>query len=100
LLRAHGIQEPQTEYVFATPRKWRADYCWPDEKIIIEREGGLWKQGRHTRALGFEADCVKYAEATLRGYCVFRASPEQLKNGVALDWVKRALCGKSIQIEA
>jgi hypothetical protein len=66
------------EYRFDAKRLWRADYCIPDYKIIIEVEGGIWTNGRHTRSLGFLGDMEKYNAATLAGYRVYRVEPNKL----------------------
>lgn len=78
LCRAAGLPEPIPEYKFHPLRKWRADYCWPIHKVIVEIEGGAWTQGRHTRGAGFIADMAKYNAAELLGYSVLRYTPQQL----------------------
>ena len=42
LCRAAGLPEPIPEYKFHPLRRWRADYCWPIHKVIVEIEGGVW----------------------------------------------------------
>jgi hypothetical protein len=91
LCRAHGLPEPKREVRFHDERLWRFDWAWIPEFVALEQEGGLWVQGRHSRASGFEADCVKYAEALLLGWVVFRASPKQIQDGTVLSWLQRAL---------
>lgn len=82
LCRAAGLPEPIPEYKFHPLRKWRADYCWPIHKVIVEIEGGAWSQGRHTRGSGFIADMAKYNAAALLGYAVLRYTPQQLGDAV------------------
>jgi hypothetical protein len=82
LCRAAGLPEPSPEYKFHPLRKWRADYCWPIHKVIVEIEGGAWSQGRHTRGAGFVADMAKYNQAALLGYAVLRYTPQQLGDAV------------------
>ena len=82
LCRAAGIPEPIPEYKFHQLRRWRADYCWPIHKVIVEIEGGVWTQGRHTRGAGFLADMAKYNQAALLGYAVLRYTPQQLGDAV------------------
>jgi hypothetical protein len=91
LCQAHGLPRPETEIAFHDVRKWRFDYGWKVQRVALECEGGLWTRGRHVRARGFEHDCVKYAEAVLAGWKVFRASPRQLEDGTAIEWLRRAL---------
>jgi len=69
-----------SEYKFCDTRKWRADYCHPDKKIIIEIEGAVWVQGRHTRGSGYIKDMEKYNEAQKLGYIVLRYTPQQISN--------------------
>lgn len=82
LCRAAGLPEPIPEYKFHPLRKWRADYCFPLHHVIVEIEGGVWKQGRHTRGSGFIADMAKYNAAALLGYAVLRYTPQQLGDAV------------------
>jgi very-short-patch-repair endonuclease len=67
------------EYRFAPPRRWRFDYAWPDKKVAMEIEGGVWIRGRHTRGAGYIRDMEKYNMATKLGWRVFRFTPEQFK---------------------
>lgn len=62
----------EQEYRFHPKRKWRADFCHVDSRTLIEIEGGVWSQGRHTRGAGYIADCRKYNAAVALGYRVFR----------------------------
>ena len=55
---AAGGPELQREYRFAPPRRWRADFAWPQARLLVEIEGGLWKRGRHLTPQGFAADAA------------------------------------------
>ena len=46
--------------------------------MLIEIEGGIWVNGRHNRAAGFNADLEKYMEAGLAGWRVLRFGPDQI----------------------
>lgn len=83
--RAKGLPEPTAEYCFAPPRRWRFDWCWPDAKIVLEVEGGIWTGGRHTRGAGFLRDLEKYNQATLMGWRVLRTTPQTLKSRETLS---------------
>ena len=90
------VNEPQVpagerEFRFHPKRKWRFDFAWPEARVGLEVEGGVWTQGRHTRGTGFSEDCVKYNEAQLLGWRVLRVTGEQVEDGSAVDWVRRAL---------
>ena len=90
--RAVQIPEPTAEYVFAPPRKFRADFCWIEQRIILEVEGGTWVQGRHSRG---EADHVKYNLAASLGYRVFRTTPQKVGNLALYHFIKGLLCASS-----
>lgn len=84
------LPTPVTEYRFHPTRMWRFDLAFIDRRFAIEIDGGGFVQGRHSRGLGIEQDAEKYAEATLRGWRVFRTTPRQVKSGQTITWIERA----------
>lgn len=90
-IRAYGLPQPETEFRFHPVRKWRLDVAFPDRKIGVEIEGGVWVKGRHTTGAGFEADAAKYAEAMCIGWRVLRVTPGQIKRGEAIQWLSKIL---------
>lgn len=90
-LRATGLPAPEPEYRFAPPRRWRFDYAWPDAKVALEVEGGVWIRGRHTRGSGFLKDMEKYNAAAVRGWRVLRCTPTQLPAPATLTLIQQAL---------
>lgn len=84
------LPTPVTEYIFHPTRKWRLDAAWPDHRIAVEVDGGGFINGRHSRGAGMEEDAIKYAEATLRGWRIFRTTPRQVKAGTTVAWLERA----------
>ncbi len=81
-LKVAGLPLPEPEYRFHPDRKWRFDFAYPEKKIAIECEGGVWNRGRHTRGRGFIADCEKYNAAAIMGWKVIRYSGGQLQGAV------------------
>lgn len=91
-IRQTGLPSPIREFPFAFPaRKWRFDFAWPDRLIALEVEGGTWVAGAHSRGRHFEADCIKYAEAAIRGWRVLRVTTDMVTDGRAVGLLKRAL---------
>lgn len=88
-----GLPEPATEFLFHPSRKWRFDFCWPELRLALEREGGIHKTGggRHNRPKGYRDDCIKYSEAALLGWVVLRITADMERSGEALALVERAL---------
>jgi len=91
LLFWEKLPTPTRELRFAPPRRWRFDFAWPEHKLAVEVEGATWTAGRHTRGAGFAKDAEKLNEAALRGWLVLRVTPEQIDDGRAVEWIKRAL---------
>lgn len=81
----------QREYRFAAPRKWRADFAFLDDRLLVEVEGGHWSNGRHNRGSGFEADIEKYNAATMLNWALLRFTTKQVKDGTALRTIKQYL---------
>lgn len=94
-IKAAGLPAPQLEFAFAKPRRWRFDFAWPDRKVALETEGGEWSGGRHTRGEGFTNDCIKYSEAAIRGWKVIRVTGKMIKEGLAIELLKRALASRT-----
>lgn len=86
-----GIPQPEAEYRFAPPRKWRMDYAFREAKVCVEVEGGVWTNGRHTRGSGFIKDLEKYNTAAAMGWRIIRVTPQQLCTTDTIDLIKRAL---------
>ena len=95
------ISDFDMEYKFHPTRRWRFDFCWPQDEIMlaVEVEGGIWTNGRHTRGSGFEKDCEKYNEASLLGYTVIRVTGGHIENGMALNWIERYLIDCEVRSE-
>ena len=98
-LKALKIKQPEREYTFARPRRWRFDFCWVDEKIAAEVEGGIWTGGRHVTGKGFQLDCEKYNHATLLGWRVFRFTAEHIHRGDAVEMIRNLLYLLQVQDE-
>jgi hypothetical protein len=96
LLRAHGFPLPEVEVVFAPPRRWKADYLFRDQRVIVEREGGLFSRNvqaqlAHAAPVHILRDMEKSNAAQLLGYRYLRYTPTQLDSGACLDDLRRVL---------
>ena len=101
-LTAAGVTGWEREVTFHPVRRWLADFLFRDAMLIVEVEGGTYTHGRmgrngramksrHLTPTGFRDDCIKYAEATLLGYRVFRFDTQQVDDGTALRYIEAAL---------
>lgn len=83
---ASSLPAPEIEYPFMRGRLWRFDFAWPREMLAVEVEGAV-----HRIKSRFKGDIPKYAEALLLGWRVLRVGSDQVKDGTALTWIKKAL---------
>ena len=83
-----NIPAPELEFKFHPTRRWRFDYAWPDQKVAVEVEGGVWIGGRHTSGSGFVKDMEKYNFATAMGWKIFRFTPQQLRNSEHIKFIE------------
>ena len=81
MCRANRIDpvDPEREYQFAAPRRWRFDFAWPNQQVAIEMEGGTWTGGRHNTGAGMKNDMEKYNAAVATGWLVLRFTAAHLK---------------------
>ncbi len=92
---AHGLGAPETEVVFAPPRKYRADYLFRAARVIVEKNGAIWRGGAggHSSGRGILRDYEKSNLAQLLGYRLFSFTPQQLVSGEAVEFLKGVFGG-------
>ncbi len=94
LLRALGLDRGMVQqYRPDEKRKHRADFAWPEHRLLLEVDGGTWNGGKHGRGSGIEKDNEKQALAVINGFRTLRASTSQVRSGVAAQWVEAAIAG-------
>lgn len=91
LLHSFGIEKPEREYRFHDTRRFRFDFAWPEYRLAVEIEGGIWINGGHNRGVGYSKDMEKYNLATLRGWRVLRFAPKDIKNENTYLMIKECL---------
>ena len=80
----------EREYAFHPRRKFRADFAYPAERLLIEVEGGTHSGGRHVRGEGYETDCEKYNEAVILGFRVLRFTTNMVSSRKAVKDIQKA----------
>lgn len=88
-----SVKAPLFERQFRiTPaRKFMADFYFPVGRVVVEVEGGGYINGRHSRGAGMESDAEKSALIAQMPARLIRVTPSQVKKGLALDWILKAL---------
>ncbi len=94
LITGRDLPQPVREHVFDPKRKWRFDFCWPQQRVAVEVEGGLNKaQSGHRSKSGIQRDVDKYNAATVQGWKVLRVTADMLKRDPVgfIDLVRLAM---------
>ena len=89
LISEQNLPQPIPEFRFHPTRRWLFDYAWPDQKIALEIEGGVWIGGRHNRGAGFLKDMEKYNAAAILGWRLIRATPSMIASGEAVALIQQ-----------
>ena len=99
---AHGLREPVPEFRFDPGRKWMLDYAWPEARVALEVEGGVFGRGKpcpmckrrragaHSSIERMLSDMEKYNAAAIQGWCVIRCTPDDVQTGKVFEILKRA----------
>lgn len=91
-IRAFRHPTPEREVLFHPTRKWRMDLAWPDLKVAVEYQGGIFsRQASHSSTANIMRDQEKANEAQLHGWILIYANAKTVTSGQAVDWVNRAL---------
>lgn len=90
-LLACKLPTPVAEHRFAPPRRWRFDYAWPERRLALEVQGGLFIQGRHSRGPALLKEHEKLNAAARLGWRVLFTTPTDVRNGKALQLVESVL---------
>lgn len=87
---AAGLPEPEAEYRFAPPRRWRFDYCWPQHGLALEVQGAIFTHGRHTRGAALLKEHEKLNTAAAMGFRILYVTPSALLT-LGPDLVRKAI---------
>lgn len=102
-IAAANLPAPEREYRFAVDtlgREWRADLAWPERRLLVEIEGGVFSGGRHTTGVGYSGDTEKYNWANILGYSLLRfPTGEPIASGKAILMIRLALGEQLNEIE-
>jgi hypothetical protein len=86
-----GIPIPICEFQFHPERQWRFDFAWPEAKLAVEVDGGLFTGGRHARADGILKDYEKRQHATILGWRIMPTIPRDIISLGFAEKIRKAL---------
>lgn len=90
-LAQEGLPLPAQEFRFYAPRLWRADFCWPNERLILEVQGGIFVNGRHSRGAALLREWDKLNTAAGLGFRVIYTQPADLLSVATIVFIRAAL---------
>lgn len=89
-LRAHKV--PHVREFTLPGRLFRWDFAFPEARLMVEVHGGIWMaKGAHNTGAAITRDAEKGAYAAGLGWRSFAVTGEQITNGDAFAWIKKAL---------
>lgn len=71
-VRDAGLPEPTREFRFHPVRRWRADFAWEAQKVLVEIQGGLYGKHKGAHIFNVEGDYEKANYAQVEGYKIFQ----------------------------
>lgn len=100
-LKRENINNYVREFVIPSgPRKFRYDFAWQAEGLLVEIQGGLWMlAGGHNTAAGIKRDMDKLNYAQAHGYRCLQVSSDMIfshnrENYAALELIRLHLASK------
>lgn len=93
-----GLTGYQRNARFIPGRRFEADFYWPDLKLALECDGGVWlPKGGHTSGEGYTKDRERDVEALLHGIITVRYTSTHVSSGYAIDSFTRIYEGRKAQ---
>ncbi len=90
-IKALGLPEPIREYQAIKGRMFRFDFAWLDARLLVEVNGGTYTKGAHSTGQGIARDYEKANLAVLQGWRVLTFDGKSVKDGTAVEVIRKAL---------
>ncbi len=90
-IKALGLPEPIREYQAIKGRKFRFDFAWLEQRLLVEVNGGTYTKGAHSTGRGIARDYEKANLAVLQGWRVLSFDGKSVKSGEAVEVIRQAL---------
>ena len=91
-LKSIGILNYVREFSAIKGRRFRFDFAFIEEKVLIEIQGGIYSyKPSHASASGIRRDCEKANLAVAHGWRLFHFTPDMVRSGEAVRMIEEAL---------
>ena len=94
-LDSAGLTGYIREYQAIPGRRFRFDFAWRKERLLVEINGGTYSKGAHSTGTGIARDYEKGNLAVLNGWRVLSFDTKMVKSGAALEVVEKFLRGEA-----
>jgi len=94
-LDSAGLTGYVREYQAIPGRRFRFDFAWRKERLLVEINGGTYSKGAHSTGTGINRDYEKGNLAVLNGWRVLSFDTKMVKSGAALEVVEQFLRGEN-----
>ena len=95
-LDSAGLTGYVREYQAIPGRKFRFDFAFLRERLLVEINGGTYNGGAHGRGCGINRDYEKGNLAVVHNWRVLSFDTKQVKSGAALEVVEKLIGGEFI----
>lgn len=94
-LKVMRVPAFEREYAFAKRwgRKFRADFAWPERRLLVECNGGLWMRGggAHSRPANIKRDIEKAQWAIRLGWRLLPVTTDEVTSGAAVALIAKVV---------
>lgn len=95
-LDSAGLTGYVREYQAIPGRKFRFDFAFLRERLLVEINGGTYNGGAHGRGVGINRDYEKGNLAVVNNWRVLSFDTKQVRSGAALEVVEQLINNQSI----
>ena len=86
-----GLSGFVREYQAIEGRRFRWDFAFVKDRLLIEVQGGVWVKGGHSTGVGITRDNEKFSLASVNKWFTIPVTTDHVKSGQALEWIKQFL---------
>jgi len=90
-VEAIGLPEPEREYLVPGVPRFRYDFAWIEQKLLVEINGGTWGHMGHSTGKGIARDYRKNRLPQALGWRCYSFTGDEVRSGEAVEVIRQAL---------